>query len=190
MSSHVVNSEAYWSGMSPRRFVGKTKVARWLLMAGAVFLCLLPIAGAQQSPGANARHDPDGNRNPIVQRGDNITSAQAATILAELHEIRRLLEKQQVQLDRAFVPSVLPERVQIGVANTWHALGSDEAPVTLVEFTDLQCAFCRRFHAETFPLLKKNYIDTGKVRFVSRDMPLEFHKYLSYAQSLERSGRS
>ena len=51
-------------------------------------------------------------------------------------------------------------------------LGSKDAPLTIVEFTDYQCPFCQRFHLATFPLLKRDYIDTGKVRFVSRDLPL------------------
>ncbi len=54
-------------------------------------------------------------------------------------------------------------------------LGSKNAPLTIVEFTDYQCPFCQRFHVTTFPDLKKNYIDTGKVRFYSRDLPLDFH---------------
>jgi protein-disulfide isomerase len=45
----------------------------------------------------------------------------------------------------------------------------------MVEFTDYQCPFCRRFEADSFAQLKKDYIDTGKVRFVSRDLPLDFH---------------
>jgi protein-disulfide isomerase len=54
-------------------------------------------------------------------------------------------------------------------------MGRDDAPVTVVEFADYQCPFCRKFHSETFAELKKNYIDTGKVRYVSRDLPLDFH---------------
>jgi protein-disulfide isomerase len=54
-------------------------------------------------------------------------------------------------------------------------LGDPKAPVTLVEFTDYQCPFCRKFESDSFARLKKDYIDTGKVRFVHRDMPLEFH---------------
>ena len=54
-------------------------------------------------------------------------------------------------------------------------LGSKDAPLTIVEFTDYQCPFCQRFFLTTFPELKKSYIDTGKVRFYSRDMPLDFH---------------
>jgi len=55
-------------------------------------------------------------------------------------------------------------------------LGNKNAPVTLVEFSDYQCSFCVRFWQQTFPEIKKNYIDTGKVRFVYRDFPLAFHE--------------
>lgn len=53
--------------------------------------------------------------------------------------------------------------------------GRADAPVTIVEFTDYQCPFCKRFEAETWPQLKRNYVDSGKVRFIVRDLPLEFH---------------
>jgi protein-disulfide isomerase len=44
-----------------------------------------------------------------------------------------------------------------------------------VEFTDLQCPFCRQFALTSFDEIKKNWIDTGKLRFISRDFPLDFH---------------
>jgi protein-disulfide isomerase len=53
-----------------------------------------------------------------------------------------------------------------------YTLGHADAPVTIVEFTDLQCPFCSRFATQTFDELKKNYIDTGQVLFVTRDLPL------------------
>jgi protein-disulfide isomerase len=56
-----------------------------------------------------------------------------------------------------------------------HVLGSADAPITMVEFTDYQCPYCRRFHEQSWPDLKKNYVDTGKVRFIVRDLPLDFH---------------
>ncbi|HLD07246.1 MAG TPA: DsbA family protein [Candidatus Nanoarchaeia archaeon] len=52
------------------------------------------------------------------------------------------------------------------------ALGKENAPVTIVEFSDFQCPFCSRFRTETFDQIKSQYIDTGKVRFVYRDFPL------------------
>lgn len=52
-------------------------------------------------------------------------------------------------------------------------LGNENAQVTIVQFTDWQCPFCRKFESETFDQIKQNYIDTGKVKFVTRDFPLE-----------------
>jgi protein-disulfide isomerase len=51
-------------------------------------------------------------------------------------------------------------------------LGSPDAPVTIVEYTDFQCPYCSRHFAQTFPLIKENYIDTGIVRYVFKDFPL------------------
>src|SRR3972149_8912721 len=46
--------------------------------------------------------------------------------------------------------------------------GTDNAPVTLIEFSDFQCSFCRKFWQTTLPLLDKKYISPGKVRFIYR----------------------
>lgn len=51
-------------------------------------------------------------------------------------------------------------------------LGSNDAPVVVIEFSDFQCPFCQRFQTQTLPLIKSEYIDTGKVQFVYRDFPL------------------
>ncbi|MGH7929897.1 MAG: thioredoxin domain-containing protein, partial [Candidatus Binatia bacterium] len=45
-------------------------------------------------------------------------------------------------------------------------LGSANAPVTIVEFSDFQCSFCKKFRADTLPQLKERYIKQGKVRFM------------------------
>lgn len=54
-------------------------------------------------------------------------------------------------------------------------LGDKDAPVVMIEFSDFQCPFCRSFWRDTLPLIKSEYIDTGKVKFVYRDFPLSFH---------------
>jgi protein-disulfide isomerase len=56
-----------------------------------------------------------------------------------------------------------------------HVLGRPDAPVVMVEFTDYECGYCKRFFETTFPAIKREFIDTGKLRFVSRNMPLEAH---------------
>jgi protein-disulfide isomerase len=48
------------------------------------------------------------------------------------------------------------------------ALGRADAPVTIVQYASMTCPYCRKFHVEAFPILKRDYIDTGKVRFVLR----------------------
>jgi len=48
-------------------------------------------------------------------------------------------------------------------------LGDPDAPITLVEFSDYNCSYCKRHFTNTFPLIKKKYIDTGKVKMVFRD---------------------
>ena len=55
-------------------------------------------------------------------------------------------------------------------------MGSEDAPVTMIEFSDFECYYCGKFYTETLPQLKTNYIDTGKVRFVYRDYPLAMHQ--------------
>jgi protein-disulfide isomerase len=48
------------------------------------------------------------------------------------------------------------------------SLGAASAPVTIIEFSDFQCSYCKRFWAETLPQLKEAYINTGKARFSYR----------------------
>jgi protein-disulfide isomerase len=52
-------------------------------------------------------------------------------------------------------------------------LGDDKAPVTIIEYASMTCPHCANFHAVTYPELKKRYIDTGKVRFIFREFPLD-----------------
>ncbi len=56
-------------------------------------------------------------------------------------------------------------------------LGEKDAPVTVVEFTDYQCPFCAKHFTGAYGQLKKEYIDTGKVKYVVRDFPLSFHPH-------------
>lgn len=55
-------------------------------------------------------------------------------------------------------------------------LGDEDAPVTIVEFSDYQCPFCQKFFSNTLPELKEKYIDTGKVKLIYRDFPLSSHR--------------
>ena len=51
--------------------------------------------------------------------------------------------------------------------------GDPDAPLTIIEFSDFQCPFCSRFYEQTLSQIEEKYIDTGKVNFVYRDLPLD-----------------
>ena len=100
---------------------------------------------------------------------------QNEEMLRELRAIRMLLERlttpqQQPQ------PQAPPQPTSAKVTNLkGYVMGRADAPLTMVEFTDLQCPFCRQFAITSFEEIKKNWIDTGKLRYISRDFPLDFH---------------
>ena len=60
-------------------------------------------------------------------------------------------------------PGPLPEQ----------SLGKDDAPVTVIEYASMTCGHCAQFHNTTYPEFKKRYVDTGKVRYILREFPLD-----------------
>jgi protein-disulfide isomerase len=73
----------------------------------------------------------------------------------------------------ALADSALAALVSKPVSLPDMALGSANAPVTIVEYSSMTCPHCAAFAENVFPMLQSKYIDTGKVRFVSREFPLE-----------------
>jgi protein-disulfide isomerase len=92
-------------------------------------------------------------------------------MLKELRQIRQLLER-LTQPQQAAPPQ--PAIAKITNLKGF-VMGRADAPLTMIEFTDLQCPFCRQYAATTFDQIKKNWIDTGQLRYISRDFPLDFH---------------
>ena len=70
------------------------------------------------------------------------------------------------------------------------ALGDTNAPITIVEFSDFECSYCRRFHEQVLPKLRNHYIDTGLVRFVHKDLPLPFQAHALQAAAAARCAGS
>ena len=69
----------------------------------------------------------------------------------------------EIPLDELMQPGPLPELV----------LGKEDAPITVVEYASMTCSHCAHFHTKVFPTVKEKYIDTGKVRFIMREFPLD-----------------
>ena len=70
---------------------------------------------------------------------------------------------QSASVDKLMEPGPLPEKV----------FGSETAPVTVIEYASLTCHHCMNFHTKTWPVFKAKYVDTGKVRFIAREFPLD-----------------
>jgi len=79
-------------------------------------------------------------------------------------------------------PQTLPQVQPILPIGNSANLGNEEAKVVIVEFTDLHCPFCKKFHNKIYPELEKQYIDTDKVRFVGKSFPIvQLHKNAAVA---------
>ncbi len=75
-----------------------------------------------------------------------------------------------------FSPFVRTNIVQTGEAMSINReIGKADAPITMVEFSDFQCPLCGKFFRENWEMLKNEYIDTGKVKYVFKHFPLSFH---------------
>ncbi len=72
---------------------------------------------------------------------------------------------QTVNVADLMAPGPLPDRVL--------GSGAEKTQVTVVEYASMTCSHCARFHATVYPDFKKKYIDTGKVRFILREFPLD-----------------
>jgi protein-disulfide isomerase len=113
-----------------------------------------------------------GESEPVSGSAVEALRGDMARIKTELEEVKTELRLLRQLLTRS--PSEPTQRtpVKISVAGN-PSMGKADAPVTLIEFSDYQCPFCRRFFNDTLPALKAEYVDTGKVRYVFRDYPLD-----------------
>ncbi len=84
--------------------------------------------------------------------GTTLSAAFPLVALAETVDVAKLME-----------PSPLGEK----------SLGKEDAPVTIIEYASMTCGYCAKFHKDTLPEIKKQYINTGKVRMIFREFPLD-----------------
>lgn len=70
---------------------------------------------------------------------------------------------QQASITKLMEPGPMPEK----------SFGPADAKVTVVEYASVTCHHCMNFHTETWPKLKEKYVDTGKIRFIMREFPLD-----------------
>ena len=122
-----------------------------------------------------------------------ISLIQSARIIAEGAKAREIdiLLKTISNLDKALkekgavtpkgagenrkMPEIGSRKVEGVTAGSNPIKGNVNAPVLMVEFSDFQCPYSKKFYQQAFPQIVKEYISTGKVKFAYRDLPLGFH---------------
>ena len=107
---------------------------------------------------------------------DGITSDQARQILTELRAIRKALEQRPASVPLSDQPkATASDKINMNFRPSVLTIGKENAPLVLIEYADYQCPFCQQFHRTAYQQIKAIYIDTGKLRFVNRDVPLGIH---------------
>jgi protein-disulfide isomerase len=114
----------------------------------------------------------------------------AEEMLQQLTEIRqelKLLKEEVSELKQALKNGAPTQQGGANVRNSAKpviadinleglpSLGSSEAKVAIIEFTDYECPFCRRHTIQTIPELEENYIKTNKIQYFAKQFPLSFH---------------
>ena len=105
---------------------------------------------------------------PITRRDFCLSATTAALVTAAggsslLALIPTPAEAETVSMTELMAPQPLPDMV----------LGAKDAPVIVVEYASMTCPHCAHFDETAYPQIKKNYIDTGKVRWILREFPLD-----------------
>jgi protein-disulfide isomerase len=132
-------------------------------MGPVIVAALIAIAGAQTPAAAQSSDEIQALKSEIEALKDGQASIQKSLedILTILEPIKRRTQNQAQKFE--------PKDVDLAGATI---RGSADAPVTLVEFTDYQCPFCRRHFQTTMPRILKDYVETGKVRYVLKEFPI------------------
>ncbi len=78
-----------------------------------------------------------------------------------------------------------PSLMDLVLSDARHFQGNDQAPVTIVEYSDFRCGYCGRFSTETLPQIRKEYVETNKVRFVYKHLPFLGPESIQAAEASE-----
>lgn len=129
--------------------------------ATAASIVVALLAGCSAAPVSDA---------PAASSSDAASNAALQSqIVATRAEMKDLLERLRSVEDK--LPPLPPAKYTIDLTDS-PSMGDANAPIAIVEFSDFQCPYCRRFHETTMLYLKKEYLDPGKARLIFRDTPL------------------
>jgi protein-disulfide isomerase len=102
------------------------------------------------------------------------TTPQASSDQTVLSVEKSATNQPQPPTIAAITPKTLDQVDGVSIDDDY-VLGRTDAPLTIIEFTDYQCPFCKKYFDNVFSKIKSEYINTGKIRYVIRDFPLDEH---------------
>jgi len=136
---------------------------------------LLMVAAAHPSGAAQAVPEATPPATQVAPPSEVPTDERGllTEILKELRgmrtDIRNLQRALQPQRPTAPAPVPVPSSIKLGSGTS---LGRSDAKVAIIEFSEFQCPFCKRYSDQTFAKVKESYVDSGKVLYEFRDYPL------------------
>ncbi len=139
---------------------------RQRFVLGTLALVVVSLSLGSGATPASAQSEPASKADVNALKGD------LERIRTDLEEVKKELKLLRQLLSRRPSQPTQRTRVKVSISDN-PIMGKKDAPVTLIEFSDYQCPFCRRFSQNTLPALKAEYIDTGRVRYIFRDFPLD-----------------
>jgi len=135
------------------------KTRRMLVLALSVSLVMPVVVAAQSSDDLKA----------LRQEIESLKAGIGA-VQRDVQDIKNLL--QSLRQPAAPPSPVTPESMEMSLTDA-HAKGGAGARLVLVEFSDFQCPFCGRHAKQTMPQIEREYVSTGKLLYVMRNLPLE-----------------
>lgn len=130
-----------------------------------LLLSPLLLTGCQPQDNAELQREMASLKQEIIQLKKEMSTVGSQ--VKDIHKIAMGSQKPQYK--------TLPTQANFNEDGKLPLLGDNEAKLAIIEFSDYQCPYCKRFIDQTFTKLKSNYIDTGKVQYLTRDFPLGFH---------------
>jgi len=114
-----------------------------------------------------------------VPSGTSSSAAEVERLEKEIADLKRQIAILNRRLSETAPSTKVQRQPRMRPSVTFGGnprLGNKKAAVAIIEFSDYQCPFCRRFHSQTFDLIKQNYVDTGNLLYVYRDYFLPNHR--------------
>lgn len=121
---------------------------------------------SNSSPQPEKRHVTDfanSDRQSLTRRAILGGAVSAAAIMAAAPVAFAQTVRDEIPMEELMQETALKDII----------IGSPDAPVTVIEYASMTCGHCANFHNNVFPALKEKYVDTGKVRFIVREFPLD-----------------